>query len=228
MPFSEFNGFPKETFRFLNDLHANNAKDWFDANRECYDACWKSPALALTQALVQPMAALSPPLKAEARINGTLRRINRDVRFSRDKSPYNARIHMIFWAGSHPNRSPAFHLVIKPEGIGYGAGVFGLDAVALAAIRSRIVNANDRTGLLEAIESAASVGCDFDEPDLKRLPRGFEASGEWEHLLRRKALVVRTMQDIETPGWIFTPEAPAQIMMLAQALMPLIRWLVRV
>lgn len=220
-----FAGFPKDSFKFLEDLQANNSREWFEANRDRYEASWKAPATGLTNALVAPMSKLSTPLKAEARINGTLRRINRDVRFSKDKTPYNARMHLIFWAGNHPNRSPAFHLLLFPHGIGYGAGVFGLEPAALKGYRARILNPLDRGKLLAAIKSCKEAGCSFDEPDLKRLPSGFEAKGEWEHLLRRKALVMRTMEHIPTPNWVHSSKCVEQVMAIARQTSPLIEWL---
>ncbi len=221
----EFTGFSKTTFQYLQDLQNNNSRDWFEANRDRYERCWKAPALALITSLLGPMAALSPPLKAEARINGTLRRINRDVRFSKDKSPYNARMHLIFWAGSHPNRSPAFHLVLNPDGLGYGAGVFGLDTPSLKQYRDRITNTSDRAALLRAITASESTGCQFDDPDLKRLPAGYETSSDWEHLLRRKAFVMRTLDQLPAPDWLFASDCTEQIMKIVADQMPLIKWL---
>ncbi len=222
---ARFSGFARETFQFLSDLKQNNSKDWFVANRARYESAWKSPALDLIDALAAPMGALDPPLKAEARLNGSLRRINRDVRFSRDKSPYKPRLHMIFWTGSHPNRSPAMHFVLNPHGLGYGAGVFGLAPPDLQAIRERIIEGAERKQLLAAIERATAAGCSFGEPDLTRLPRGYDANGDWEHLLRRKSFVMRTMQDTSSPDWIFTDDCAGQLMSITRELMPLIRWL---
>lgn len=220
-----FDGFNAKTFSFLTDLAANNSKDWFDANRSRYEDCWKNPALDLINAFLEPMAMFDPPLKAEARINGSLRRINRDVRFSKDKSPYNARLHIIFWAGAHPNRSPGFHLVLEPTGIGYGAGVFGLDTNALATYRQRILDPTDRATLLNAIKSAERTGSSFGEPELKNLPRRFEASGDWEHLLRRKSFVCRTFGTPTKPDWLHSHEFTENVMGIARAHMPLIKWL---
>jgi len=222
---SGFNGLTERTFSFLADLQANNTKEWFDNNRARYDADWKAPSLDLISALAEPMRDLTPSLKAEARLNGTLRRINRDVRFSKDKSPYNPRIHLIFWTGSHPNRSAAMHFVIHSDSIGYGAGVFGLTPAKLSVLRDRIMDPTDRAELLSAISAASAVGCAFDPPDLKRLPQGYSCDADWEHLLRRKALVMRTLEPIAPPGWLATGDAVEQIMALTRALMPLIRWL---
>ncbi len=216
--------FTKDTFRFLADLEANNSKDWFDAHRDDYEAHWKAPALDLIADLSGPMSRLDPPLKAEPRPNGSLRRINRDVRFSKDKSPYNARLHMIFWAGGHPNRSPAVHIVLHPEGVGYGAGQFGLEPKALAALRRRIAGP-EGDGLIAALDQAASIGCRMGEPDLVRLPKGFEAEGRQADLLRHKSIVARTY-DEDAPASVITGTgARTWVLETTDTLLPIVRWL---
>jgi len=220
-----FNGFSAETFAFLRDLRANNTKAWFDENRARYEAIWKGQAQDLIAAISGPMSDLKPPLQAVPRLNGSLRRINRDVRFSKDKSPFSARLHLIFWTGEHPNRSPGMHLVLHPDGIGYGAGAWGYEPAALTALRARIMDASDRARLLKAVASARKIGCEFDAPDLKNIPKGYEAKGDWEHLLRRKGFVMRTQQRVPVPDWITGPDCVDQIMGLTQACLPLIRWL---
>ncbi len=222
----KFTGFSDETFAFLRDLQANNTKDWFDANRERYEAIWKGEAQDLIAALSGPMSRLDPPLKAVPRLNGSLRRINRDVRFSKDKSPYNSRLHLIFWTGEHPNKSPGMHLVLHPDGIGYGAGAWGYEPAALKALRKRILDPKDRAVLLKAIAAAQAVGSELGEPDLVNLPKGYEgAKGEWAHLLLRKGFVLRSQKRIKSPDWIKTPEATEKIMELTRAHLPFIRWL---
>lgn len=222
---AEFSGFPVQTFSFLAELEQNNRKEWFDENRNTYETYWKAPALDLIQALAKPMAGLALPLKAEARINGSLRRINQDVRFSKDKSPYKARIHLIFWSGSHPNRSPGFHLVLHRNSIGFGAGEFGFEPARLRAVRDRISDPADRAGLLDAIAQAKVSGCEFDAPDLVKLPKGFKADGDWEHLLRRKTIVMRTLKDQVLPDWSRKIQAVDHIVGIARQLNPLLAWL---
>jgi uncharacterized protein (TIGR02453 family) len=221
-----FNGFSDGTFAFLKDLKAHNDKAWFDANRDRYEAIWKGEAQDLIAALSGPMSELDPPLQAVPRLNGSLRRINRDVRFSKDKSPYSARLHLIFWTGEHPNRSPGMHLVLHPDGIGYGAGAWGYDPAALKRLRKRILDPKDRAALMAAIEQARAAGSEMGEPDLVNLPKGYEeAKGDWTHLLRRKAFVMRTLERVERPDWISSPDATARIMDLTRAHLPFIRWL---
>ena len=216
--------FTKETFEYLADLEANNDKGWFEANRRAYEAHWKEAALDFIADVSGEMAALSPSLRAEPKLNKSLRRINRDVRFSKDKSPYNARLHMVFWTGGHPNRSPGLHVVLQPGGIGYGAGQFGLEPEALQRIRQRIAGAEGET-LVEAYKAAEKVRCHRGEPDLARLPKGFEAEGERAVLSRHKAIVARTRDHLDAPGAIIGAKGKGWLLEKAEALMPLVRWL---
>ena len=216
--------FSEETFAFLADLEANNDKGWFEANRARYEAHWKGAALDFIAEVSPDLARLDPPLLAEPKLNGSLRRINRDVRFSKDKSPYNARLHMIFWTGGHPNRSPGLHVVLTPEGVGYGAGQFGLEPAALKAIRGRIAGP-DGDALIAALEAAERVGCEMGAPDLARLPKGFEAEGRRAEVLRHKAIVARTFEHVDPAGSIIGPAGKDWLLGKAEALMPLVRWL---
>lgn len=216
--------FSEDTFRFLADLEAHNSKDWFETHRAVYETHWKAAALDFIADISADMAALDPALRAEAKLNGSLRRINRDVRFSKDKSPYNARLHMVFWTGGHPNRAPGVHIVLNPKGVGYGAGQYGLDPAALKAIRSRIVGA-DGAALLAAFEAAAAIGCHRGEPDLARLPKGFDADGPRAELLRHKAIVARTRDKDAPPASVIGDGARDWVLGVTDALLPLVRWL---
>ena len=215
--------FTEKTFGFLRDLEANNSKDWFDANRDRYETDWKEAALDVIASVSDRMAALHPPLRAEPKLNGSLRRINRDVRFSKDKTPYKARLHMVFWTGDHPNRSPGMHFVLSPEGVGYGAGQFGLTPEELRAMRQRIVS--DGAGLEAALVRAADVGCRMGEPVLARVPKGFDSEGPRADLLRYKSFVARTHDDPAPKSKVLGAGAEDWMLEMTEALLPLIRWL---
>ena len=81
--------FTRKTFGFLRDLAENNDRDWFQANKGRYEEEVKEPALEFIRDFSEPLKALSPHFKADPRANGgSLFRIYRDTRFSKDKSPY--------------------------------------------------------------------------------------------------------------------------------------------
>ena len=217
--------FTKKTFDYLKDLEGNNDKTWFEANRERYEMHWKSPALDFIAAVSGRMAKLDPALQASPKLNGSLRRINRDARFSKDKSPYNPRLHIVFWSGEHPNRSPGMHFVLSKEGVGYGAGLWGIEPKALQSYRARILDADEGDRLVSALERAAEVGCRMGKPELARMPKGFNAEGPRAELLRYKSFVARTHEKPSPQSRIIGKKAEDWVMQTTEALMPLIRWL---
>ena len=89
MPATGFSGFSDETLAFLNGLKANNSRDWFDANRKSYEAAVKAPSKAFSDIMAGELERLTGTAQKPK-----IFRINRDIRFSKDKTPYNTHIHI--------------------------------------------------------------------------------------------------------------------------------------
>ncbi len=191
MTTTSFRGFSKSLPEFLSNLAKNNNRDWFEAGKAEYNQSVVEPALQFIAAMEPIVSAFPIPLKAEARLNGSFRRIHRDVRFSKDKTPYNPRVHIIFWSGNHPNRSPASHIVLGPDHFGVGAGQWGFEKSQLEHYRTCVMDSGKFQQLANAIEQAGEDNQNMDDPPLKRLPKGFEADGLQAILLRHKGVVVR-------------------------------------
>jgi uncharacterized protein (TIGR02453 family) len=83
-----FSGFPKDTIRFLSGLRKNNDRSWFEGHREQYQVGFVEPAKAFVEAITPRLHKIDPGIRAEARVNGSILRLNRDLRFSKDKTPY--------------------------------------------------------------------------------------------------------------------------------------------
>jgi len=211
---------------FLEELAANNNKEWFEAHRARYRSAYVEPALDLIAALAGPLAGLDPPLAAEPKVNGSLRRINRDVRFSKDKRPYAPMLHLMFWAGDRPNHGPGIHLVVHPDHFGFGGGHWAFEADELERYRQAVTTRDGANGLAAAIAKAATVGCVPDAPHLARVPRGYEAEEPVATMLRRKGMVVRG-PDLPIPEELFGPKAVDFCLSRIKPLMPLIAWLDR-
>src|SRR4051812_26183724 len=95
----DFAGFPKQTFAFLAGIHAHNEKAWFDEHRDLYEAGYVVPARAFVEALGAKLKTISPGVQYEAKVNRSMHRINRDIRFSKDKRPYKEHLNLWFWHG---------------------------------------------------------------------------------------------------------------------------------
>ena len=221
-----YQGLGQGTVSYLRALAAHNDRDWFEAHREEYQRDWLEAGLDLIAALAPFCEAMEPRLLAVPKLNQSLRRINRDTRFSKDKTPYQPWLHLVLSTGPAFNKVPGMHIVLSPEGLGYGAGHYGLEAEALDRLRHRICDPAQRARLLEALAATGAVGSKIDPPDLARVPKGYVADPEWEHLLRRKGMVVRTEAPLPPPDWLYTPEALERLARIVRAHLPLLGWLI--
>lgn len=218
-------GLPRESLSFLQGLAAHNDRDWFEAHRHDYEAFWLKAGLDLIEALGPHCASMEPRLLAVPKLNQSLRRIHRDTRFSKDKTPFQPWLHLILSTGPAFNKVPGMHVVLTPEGLGYGAGHYALDPAALDRMRQRICDPTDRARLLAALDAAGTLDSTLDPPELARIPKGYDAKPEWDHLLRRKSLIVRTQGNRAAPDWLFGPDAPERLAAMTRAHLPLLGWL---
>lgn len=216
-------GFSKDTFAFLGDLAANNNKAWFEANRARYEANVLEPAKDFVVAIAPLLDKLAPNLRAEPKLNGSIRKLHRDVRFSADKTPFKARLHMIFWDGAKATASPGFHVVLHPGRLGFGVGQWGFDAGQLENMRSACDNPTHAKTLNNALNEAASHGFERTEPDLKRVPKPYAQDHPNGDLMRYKSVVVRG--DIAFDDAICGPGAPAFVVEKFKPLAPTFQWI---
>ena len=218
-----FQGVPRGLVGFLAGLVAENSREWFEAHRREYEEVWLKPALNLVAALSGPVAQMG--LMAVPKLNGSVRRINRDVRFSTDKRPYQAHWHLVLSTGPEFGKVPGVHLVLTAKGFGYGVGQYGFSPQGLERLRQAFCDDRTRAAFLALLARAEGQGARLEPPDLVRVPKGFAAS-DWDYLLRRKHVVVRTGQDLAAPEWLFGPDCLAGLVEIVADLAPIARWLV--
>jgi uncharacterized protein (TIGR02453 family) len=141
MTASSFAGFPKDTLHFLEDLQANNDRAWFAEHKSRYEQSVLAPALELISALQKPLAKVAPLLRVEPkRMGGSLMRIYKDTRFSKDKLPYKTNIGIQFrhqFGGDV--HAPGVYLHIAPAECFLGVGTWRPPSDALRKIRDYIV-----------------------------------------------------------------------------------------
>jgi uncharacterized protein (TIGR02453 family) len=184
-----FAGFPREGFDFLRDLAANNNKSWFEANRRGYDEGLLGPARVFVVAMGMALADFAPGIHAEPRVSGSIFRIHRDIRFSRDKRPYKTHFDMWFWQGSRHSRDcPGYFLRLEPDRLTVGAGRYRFDKEPLQAYRRALADDARGAGLERALDEVRAAGGEVGGEHYKRVPRGFDADHPRADLLRHNAL----------------------------------------
>lgn len=140
---TDFTGFTPETIDFLWELRMNNNKAWMEENRERYRTVLKEPFDALSAALTKKFLEK----KNVPQMDFSISRINRDVRFSKDKSPYKARKWMVLkepmTKAEQWKFRPVFYFEVMPEGYEYGMGFYEGRPVYMQAFRKKVDAAPD-------------------------------------------------------------------------------------
>ncbi len=220
-----FNGFPEETTRFLEDLRDNNRKDWFDANRERYEDFWLEPARSFVVTAGEALRELAPAVVADPKINGSIRRINRDTRFSKDKTPYKDHLDIGFWEGEGRSMLSGFWVRLTPDAVGVGVGAHGFDKDRLSRFRQAVVDPDLGKRLERAVADVEEAGWEVRGEHYKRVPPGFDAADAFqERLLRFAALW--TGEDLGHPAELGSAGIIDWLLERWRRQLPLHRWLV--
>lgn len=135
--------FSKDFFAFLTELGEENTREWFQANRDRWERDVRDPMLAFILAFGEPLSRISRHFLADPRpVGGSMFRIFRDTRFSRDKTPYKTNVGAQFRHGSCSRdvHAPGFYLHLEPGGCFASAGMWHPDADALKRIRAAILD----------------------------------------------------------------------------------------
>lgn len=183
-------GFPAETKAFLEGIAEHNDKAWFEANRALYEAGYVEPARAFIEEVGPRLKAIAPGVRYEGRVNGSIGRINRDVRFSKDKRPYKDHLDIWFWHGEKRSWDcPGFYLRVAPAGIFLGCGMHTLAGATLDRFREAVVAERSGKALERAIARVrAASSYEVGEVRRKTVPRGFDPKHKRAGLLLYEGL----------------------------------------
>ena len=186
---AEFTGFPTAALTFLKGLAAHNDREWFEARRETYEQSLREPMKALVEEMDARLATLAPEITGT--VKGSMFRIHRDIRFSKNKAPYKTNAACWFYHRDsrgnvgqdavHGGAGMYFHL--EPRACFAGGGVWMPPAPVLKRIRGALdVGHEEFNALVSARQFRKLFGELSTEAVLKRMPRGFDSdhpAGDW-------------------------------------------------
>ena len=182
--------FTPDLLRFLRELRSHNDRDWFNANKERYERSVRDPFLRFVADLRPRLKQISPHFVADPKpVGGSMMRIYRDTRFSKDKTPYKTAVAAQFWhARGKDGATPAFYLRLQPGDSGVGAGIWRPEPGALQRIRKAIVADPKTWAKIKGGREFKST-CGMAGESLKRPPPGFDAEHPFIEDLKRKDFV---------------------------------------
>ena len=179
-----------DTHSFMAELAANNSRDWFLENKARFEETLKAPATILMDVVAADLQKISG-----APVTAKLFRPHRDVRFSKDKTPYHTHLHMM-WTSE---KAGAYFFGIDLDKVVVGGGAMGFDKDRLTAFRTRL-DGPKGADLARILSELQAQGFASSEPELKRVPSPFGADHTHAELLRRKSLSMWRPVDEATPN----------------------------
>jgi len=182
--------FSELTFDFLNDLKANNNRDWFNDHKQQYEDVVRTPALNFITDMANELPMISEHFLAiPKKVGGSMMRVYRDTRFGKDKRPYKTNIGIQFRHEMGKDvHAPGFYLHIEPEECFVGAGIWRPDSTALHKIRDAIIEKPD-AWLQASRDKSFLKKFEISGESLRTAPRGIERDHPLIEELRRKDFI---------------------------------------
>ena len=201
----QFNGFIKEGIEFLKKLEKNNSKVWFENHRHIWEQTILTPNKAFIKDMGETLQILVPTIKAKPKVSGSLFKIYRDVRFSKDKTAMKDKIGLMFWQGlGHRMQSSSFYMHYTKESYFIAAGIRSFKSPLLKTYRDYIKHEKHRESLHLILENLKTKGYNYSPLKYKRVPKDF--TGEESHLYLTKFDSLFSYIEYELDDIFFTVE----------------------
>lgn len=168
---------------FFAELAQNNSKEWFNPRKDHYNANIKKPAEFFADLLADDFSRI-----AGMAHKPKLFRIYRDVRFSKDKTPLNAHLHMLWSPVTENPFAPAFFFASSPTELSVAFGVPFLKGDPLTRFRAFVDAWGDQ--LMEAVEETGMTWSNWGGEPLKRVPKPYAADHPHGEILKKKGLLL--------------------------------------
>ena len=199
-----FRGWPVESIEFYEGLIDDNSKAYWQANKQIYDRDVAGPMNELLEELADEFG------------EGKIFRPYRDVRFSKDKSPYKTMMGAALTGRGY--------VQFSVDGLGVGSGYYSMEPPQLERFRKAIVNETTGPELDRIVEAVSDAGANISAHDLlKTAPRGYPKDHPRIELLRHKGLI--TWREWPPGAWLGTAKAKQRVVDALRAGRPLVGWL---
>jgi uncharacterized protein (TIGR02453 family) len=177
--------FPAITINYLKALSRNNNKEWFNKNRERFDFEFLQPAIQLVVDLGEKLTSISPNVHAIPKIDKSIFRLHRDVRFSKNKAPFKSNLGLYFWEGRGKRMEcSGYYFHLEPKLFFLGTGVYAFTKDQLKKYRELV----SETGKAKELNSillglSKNKGFQLGGKTYKKVPRGFDPDYKFKDLL---------------------------------------------
>lgn len=216
---SRFGGFGPNALGFFKALAFHQSRDWFEANRALYEEEARAPMMALIEDLAERFAKEGLLLTGDGK--RSLFRLNRDIRFSKDKSPYKTHLGAVMTRSGAKGEAGLLYLHISPEGCFVAAGFHLPEPAQLLMIRKTIQAKPASYAAMNKALAKGKLRLGEDGARLKRMPKGFEKHKDTplaDAFLRKSFIVEEALAEKE----ILRPALAGKIVNFAKRSAPLL------
>lgn len=214
--------FTKKTLTFLKELSKNNNREWFAVNRQRYEDEVRTPSFEYIEKMAKPLQTISPYFDATVKkVGGSLMRVHRDTRFSKDKTPYKTNIGIQFrHVRGKDAHAPGFYLHIEANKAFIGAGIWKPDGPTLKAVRILMdEHAKEWQALVRKVTGKGDF--EFHGESLKRPPAGYDKDHPLIDDLKRKDFIA--LRDLPVSS-IYSKDFHKETARLFKAAAPLVKF----
>ena len=175
------NDFPQNTVSFLKKLSKNNSREWFEKNRELYNSDFLEPAINFIIEMGEKLFTIAPNINAIPKIDKSIFRIHRDVRFSKNKAPYKTNMGLYFWEGPGKKmEGSGYYFHLEPKGFGAGAGMYMFSKEHIKKFRD-FISIPEKGKELDSIVKKITRKGEYDVggKKFKKIPRGYDPTSKY-------------------------------------------------
>ncbi|AFH50813.1 Hypothetical protein IALB_3110 [Ignavibacterium album JCM 16511] len=219
--------FPFVTAKYLSDLSKNNNREWFLKNRERFDMEFLQPAIQFVIDIGERIQTFAPNIMAVPRVDKSIFRLHRDVRFRKNKAPYKTNLGLYFWEGKGKRMEcSGFYFHIEPNNFFLGAGMYVFTPQQIKKYRDTVYNSDkgkELSGIISSImkNKNYSIG----GKTFKKTPRGYDSDYKYSELLLHSG--VYSFYEIESLNMFHKKDILEFTYNVFKDMNPLHQWLVK-
>lgn len=222
---SGFKGFTKTTFKFLKDLENNNNREWFEDHRSVFETDVMNPAQEFVMEMGERLKSLCPNIVAIPKVDKSIFRIYRDVRFSKDKTPYKTHLGIFLWEGPRKKLgNPGFYLQLDKSQILIAGGLYQLPSELVNPYRDAVSDSRKGAEVAKILKKIAkNPKYKLGGSHYKRVPRGYDPDNPNADLLLHNGLF--QYYEAAIPNEVYSPDFLDYSLEVFKEVFPLHKWI---
>ena len=221
------NSFPQNTVSYLKKLSKNNNREWFEEHRDSYNSDFLEPLFQFVVDMGDKLYKLDPEISAIPKIDKSIFRLHRDVRFSKNKEPYKTNAGVLFWNNSLPKKeSFGFYFHLEPKKFFLGCGNYVFSKDGLKKFRDAVADPFGGKELDKTIRKIFRKGnYKLGGKHYKKVPRGYDPeSPRADYLLHNG---IYTFYESHNLKEIYDKDIIDFTFKIFKDMLPLHQWLVK-